>query len=112
MARQGNHGPRDSRAVNWSDVARVIDALEREYGGLVKLQIDREGCRQAGEALWVRAMAYRGWSDHGERPVDVVAALWPTHAVRTMAGLCFRLGHQIDHALDARRKAESEDLPF
>lgn len=112
MARQGNHGPSDSRAVNWSDVSRTIEALEREYGGLVKLTMDREGARNSGEALWIRAGLYTGWADLHERPIDVCAALWPTHAVRTMSGLCFRLLHQLDHAADARKRAESDGLPF
>jgi len=111
--RADNHNSRkDSRAVNWGDVARTIEALEREHGGLIKLQFDREGAKGASEALWVRAMAYRGWSDQGERPRDVCTLLWPSNSVRTMAGACFRLLHQLDHALEARRKAESEDIPF
>jgi len=110
MARHGNHGPSDTRSVNWTDVAAMIEGLEREYGGLVKLTIDRDGVRGATAGLWVRASLYAGWSDHGERPMDVCAALWPTNASRTMAGLSFRLLHQLDHAADARRR--SEDLPF
>jgi len=111
--RHGNHGPqKDTRAVNWVDVAATIEALEREYGGLVKLQVDREGAKGATPALWVRGLLYRGWSDHNERPQDVVASLWPNNQSRTMAGLCFRLLHQLDHAADARRKAEGEDYPF
>jgi hypothetical protein len=90
----------------------MIEALEREYGGLVKLQIDREGCRNAGDKLWVRAMLYSGWADHQARPLDVCAALWPTMAVRTMAGLTFRLLHQLDHAAEARKRSSEDDLPF
>jgi hypothetical protein len=93
-------------------VAAVIEALEREYGGLVKLQVDREGARGGTEALWVRAIAYRGWSDFGERPLDVATKLWPSNAHRTMAGMQFNLLHSLDHMLDARRRAEGEDLPF
>lgn len=111
--RHGNHGPqKDTRAVNWVDVAGVIEALERQYGGLVKLQIDREGARGGSAALWVRALAYPGWSDQGERPSDVTALLWPTSACRTMAGACFRLLHQLDHALDARHRSGGEEMPF
>lgn len=111
--RHGNHGPtKDTRAVNWVDVAALIEALEREYGGLVKVQLDREGTRGGTEAIWVRALAFKGWCDHKERPTDVVAAVWPTNSARTMAGLVFRLVHQLDHAMQARRKAESEELPF
>jgi len=111
--RHGNHGPqKDTRAVNWADVAATIEALEREYGGLVKIQIDSEGCRGGTKALWVRCLMYRGWDDRNERPVDVTVAHWPTIQVRTMAGLVFRLLHQLDHAADARRRAESEELPF
>lgn len=111
--RHGNHGPqKDTRAVNWPDVAATIEALEREYGGLVKLQIDREGAKGATAALWVRGLLYRGWSDYNERPIDVVSALWPTAQCRTMAGLAFRLMHQLDHAAEARRRAEGSDLPF
>lgn len=111
--RHGNHGPqKDSRAVNWIDVAATIEALEKQYGGLVKLQIDREGCRGATAALWVRALAYPGWSDLGERPLDVSAQLWPTNACRTMAGIVFRGLHSLDHMLDMRHRSGSEELPF
>lgn len=111
--RQGNHGPqKDSRAVNWADCARTIEALEKQYGGLIKLQVDREGARGGSEALWVRAMAYEGWSDQGERPIDVATLLWPTFACRTMAGACFRLLHSLDHMLDARHRADDHDVPF
>jgi len=111
--RHGNHGPqKDTRAVNWPDVATTIDALEREYGGLVKLTIDREGVRGATAGLWVRASLYSGWADQGTRPNDVCAGLWPNNTARTMAGLAFRLLHQLDHAAHARRIAEAEDLPF
>jgi len=109
----GNHGPqKDSRAVNWADVAVVIEALEKQYGGLVKLQVDREGARGGSTALWIRGMAYEGWSDFGERPLDVAAALWPNNACRTMAGQAFRLLHSLDHMLDVRHRAGSSDLPF
>jgi len=111
--RYGNHGPqKDTRAVNWFDVAGVIQSLEKEYGGLVKLQMDCEGTRGAQNAVWCRVMAYRGWSDFGERPVDVVSKLWPSNQHRTMSGLFFLGLHQLDHALEARRRAEGEDLPF
>jgi len=112
MARYGNHGPADTRSVNWTDVAATIEALERTYGGLVKLQVDREGCRGGTSALWVRALGYRDWKDHSVTPLDVCTRLWPTNSHRTMAGLCFNLLHSLDHALDARHKAESEDIPF
>lgn len=111
--RYGNHGPqKDSRSVNWVDVATVIEALEREYGGLVKLQIDREGARGGTAALWVRGLAYEGWNDFGERPLDVAARLWPSNAHRTMAGMAFNLLHSLDHMLGARRKVRDGDLPF
>jgi len=111
--RHGNHGPqKDSRAVNWTDVARTIEALEKQYGGLVKVQIDREGCRGGTEALWVRAMAYEGWNDMGERPIDVAAGLWPNNSCRTMAGMVFRLLHSLDHMLDARHRRGADELPF
>jgi len=111
--RADNHNTRkDSRGVNWTDVAATIEALEREYGGLVKLTVDREGVRGATEGLWVRASIYTGWADLHQRPIDVCSALWPTNASRTMSGLCFRLLHQLDHAADARRKASEDDLPF
>jgi len=113
MARHGNHGPqKDSRAVNWADAAMVIEALEKQYGGLVKLQVDREGCRGGSPGLWVRALAYDGWSDFGERPVDAAVACWPNNTCRTMAGQVFRLLHSLDHMLDARHRQQSEDLPF
>jgi hypothetical protein len=112
MARQGNHGGRDTRSVNWSDVAMVIEALEQQYGGLVKLQVDREGCRGGSEALWVRALAYEGWSDFGERPVDVSTQLWPSNACRTMAGMCFRGLHSLDHMLDARHREDKGGRAF
>jgi len=112
VARDFKTYQKDVRAVNWSDVSRTIAALEQQYGGLVKLQIDKEGTRNLAEQLWVRALAYRGWTDHGVRPIDVVTKLWPSNAHRTMAGACFMLLHQLDHALDARYRAESEDTPF
>lgn len=112
MARDYRTYKKDTRAVNWPDVAATIEALEREYGGLVKLQIDKEGCRGGVAALWVRAMAYPSWSDFGERPLDVAARVWPTNAHRTMAGLAFNLLHSLDHMLEERRRRGAEDLPF
>jgi hypothetical protein len=112
MRRDNHHSGRDTRSVNWPDVAATIEALEKEYGGLVKLTIDREGVRGTGAALWVRASIYSGWADLSVKPTDVCACLWPTSASRTMAGLTFRLLHQLDHAADARRKTERSDLPF
>lgn len=111
--RWGNHGPqKDTRSVNWPDVAMMIEALEKEYGGLVKLQVDREGARGGTSALWVRALAYPGWADFGERPLDVAANLWPSNAHRTMAGMAFNLLHSLDHMLDARRRPAEGELPF
>jgi len=112
MARDFKTYKKDTRAVNWPDVAMIIEALERQYGGLVKLQIDREGCRGGVPALWVRAMAYSGWSDFGERPLDVATATWPNNSCATMQGQLFRLLHSLDHMLDARARAEEEELPF
>jgi hypothetical protein len=113
MAKYGNHGPqKDTRAVNWADVTALIKALELEYGGLVKITMDCEGASGRNDAMWIRASLYSGWADQSTRPSDVMSALWPTNASRTMAGLVFRLLHQLDHAAEARRKAESEDLPF
>lgn len=112
MAKDFKTYSKDTRAVNWPDVAMTIEALERHYGGLVKLQIDREGCRGGVPALWVRALAYPGWSDFGERPLDVAAGLWPSNSWATMQGCMFRLLHSLDHMLDARHKGASEDLPF
>lgn len=112
MARQGNHGPKDTRAVNWTDVALCVEQIEQQYGGLVKIWFDREGVRGGTAALWVRVGLYAGWADHGEKPRDVVAGVWPNNASRTMAGMIFRLLHQLDHAADARARAEAEDLPF
>jgi hypothetical protein len=109
----GNHGPqKDSRAVNWADIGPGIEALEREYGGMVKLQIDREGCRGGTPALYVRIMAYSGWADFGERPIEVWSATWPTNAHRTMAGLLLRGIHSMDHMLSERRRVREEGLPF
>jgi len=108
--RHGNHGPKsDTRSVNWSDAARTIEAIERQYGGLVKLQIDREGARGGSEALWVRALAYEGWTDVGERPIDVATRLWPSSINRTMAGMVFQLLQSLDHMLDARHRASEQD---
>jgi hypothetical protein len=98
--------------VNWFDIASTIEALEKQYGGLVKLQIDREGARGGTGALWVRALGYDGWADQAVKPLDVCALLWPTNACRTMAGACFRLLHQLDHAADARMRAEEAERPF
>jgi len=112
MARDFKTYRKDTRAVNWPDVAAMIEALERQYGGLVKLQVDREGCRGMSSALWVRALAYPGWSDFGERPLDVAAKVWPSHAHRTMAGMQFNLLHSLDHMLDARHRSDGEDVPF
>lgn len=109
----GNHGPqKDTRAVNWADVSSMINELEKAYGGLVKVQMDKEGTRNLANQLWVRVLAYRGWDDANERPIDVITALWPSNSHRTMAGMVFRLLHQLDHALEARNRAESEDIPF
>jgi len=109
----GNHGPqKDQRAVNWSDVSAMIQSLEKAYGGHVQVLMDCEGTRNAAGALWVRVMAYRGWDTQGERPTDTVAKLWPSNSTRTMAGMVFQALHQLDHALEARNRAESEDIPF
>lgn len=112
MARDFKSNRKDERAVNWADVAMMVAALEKEYGGLVKVQIDQEGSRGAAGALWVRVLAYEGWSDFGERPKDVVTSLWPSNRYRTMAGCIFNLLHSMDHCLEARRRAADEDVPF
>jgi len=112
MARWGNHGKADTRSVNWDDVAATIEALERQYGGLVKLQLDREGCRGGSAGIWVRALAYRDWCDRLTNPIDVCTKLWPSNAHRTMAGMCFNLLHSLDHALDARNRASDGEMPF
>lgn len=98
--------------MNWPDVATTIEALEHQYGGLVKLQIDREGQRGGSNGLWIRAMGYPGWSDFGERPLDVTTAPWPSNSYSTMQGCMFRLLQSLDHCLEARQKADSEGLPF
>src|SRR3972149_801797 len=106
----GNHGPqKDSRAVNWFDVSSLIQVLEKTYGGHVQVLFDCEGCRNASGALWVRAMAFRGWDTQGERPIDVVAKQWPSRANNTMAGMVFQALHLSDPAPGARRRAESEE---
>lgn len=111
--RHGNHGPqKDHRAIKWIDVSATIQALEKEYGGHVEVLIDCEGVRGASGMLWVRAIAYRGWDTRAERPIDTIARSWPTASAATMAGLVFVMLHQLDHALDARNRSESEDVPF
>lgn len=109
----GNHGPqKDHRAIKWQDVSLLVQQLEREYGGHVSVLLDCEGTRGASGALWVRVLAYRGWDTQNERPIDSIARSWPTHSAATMAGLVFVMLHQLDHALDARHRSESEDVPF
>jgi len=112
MARQGNHGQADTRSVNWSDVARLIKQLEAQYGGHVELTFDCEGTRGGQDAIWVRAKLYESFRVVDERPTDVCSALWPTGASRTMAGLSFRLLHQLDHCADSRLRAEGGGMPF
>ena len=112
MPRQPNHGRDAQHEPTWANIGETIQWLEATYGGHVQVVVDTEGTRNASGALWVRAMLYRGFQVHGERPVDVVAALWPTNKHRTMTGLMYRLLHQLDHAADARMRAEQEELPF
>jgi len=112
VAKDFKNGKRDERAVSWSDCSRLIQELEKTYAGHVGVLMDCEGCRCASGMLWVRVLAYRGWDTQGERPIDVIARQWPTNSNRHMAGLVFVMLHQLDHALDARHRAESEDIPF
>lgn len=112
MARQGNHGEKDTRAVNWPDVASMLQSLHREYEGLFVVVFDVEGARNAAGALWVRVLHYpdgnsRGMCQHS------VCKLWPSNAHRTMAGMVFNLLHSMDHVVDQwQRSKAGSDVPF
>jgi len=112
MPRQGNHGERDTRSVNWVDVASMLQSLHNAYEGLFIIVYDIEGARNAAGALWVRVLYYPDGKSVGKAQ-HVVCKLWPSNAHRTMAGMVFNLLHSMDHVVDQwlRSKAGS-DVPF
>lgn len=105
MANQGNHGKDKGHSPTWSDVSRMIERMEEEYGGHVEIVFDREGTRRLAEAMWVYARLYPGWHTLCEKPTDVARAMWPTSSCKEMPSLCFRLLYQLSHMADARREA-------
>jgi len=112
MPRLGNHGQKDTRAVNWSDVSAMLQTLHRTYEGAFIVVIDVEGARNAAGAMWVRVLHY---PDGNTRQMcqHSVCKLWPSNAHRTLAGMVFNLLHSMDHVVgqwEAQRA--SEDVPF
>jgi len=92
-----------------------LDAIKASLSGFGQqkpIVVDADGTGPAGEALWVRAMAFEGWSTHNERPVEVISKLWPSNQHRTMAGMAFNALHKLDIALEERKRARDEDVPF
>jgi len=109
--RKNNHNDERTPQPQWKDVAMLIEALEKHYGNHVEISFDREGCRGGSEALWVYAKMYDGWTTV-KAPRDVIRSLWPSNSHKTMPGMLTRLLHQLDHAADARERAEaSEEKP-
>lgn len=111
MTRKGNHNDDKGRQPTWADVSATIQAVEACYGGHVEVCFDVEGARGAAGQMWVYAKLYGSFRVVAERPTDVVRALWPTHQSKEMPSLVFRLLYQLDHAADARRRAEREGRP-
>jgi len=111
MTRKGNHNDDKRSQPTWADVSATLQAVEACYGGHVEVCFDVEGTRGAADQMWVYAKLYRSFQVVEEKPVDVVRALWPTGQCREMPSLVFRLLHQLDHAADARQRAEREGRP-
>jgi hypothetical protein len=112
MTRRNNHADERTGKPTWRDVGAGLAALEKEYGGHAEITVDREGCRGTGDAIWVYAKLYSGWSTFGDRPRHVARALWPSNQHKEFVGLVFRLIHQLDHMADAGRRADADELPF
>lgn len=77
----------------------------------MEVSFDVEGAGGASGALWVYAKLYKDFRPMAQGPTDVVRTLWPTHKCKEMPSLVFRMLHQLDHAADARIRAEREARP-
>lgn len=112
MARQGNHGKDDTRAVSWFDVSVMLQNLHNSYEGAFVVVMDIEGARKASGAIWVRVCHYADGNTRG-KAVNVVAKLWPNNQNRTMAGMVFQMLHSMDHVVDAYERGRAgADVPF
>jgi len=107
---------RETRAgVAFSDVAVVWRDLGREYGGDITAEFVLPMRADSGVTFHVRVVfSPRVLGTRTTRGKSMVSAVWPNGASSTIAGLLFRLSHELGGKLEAQQPIDpaSEQTRF